>query len=254
MRRGPQRHRDPGVVLRAPRSGGGLRGSDPADLGMNAASRSVSRVLYAPCEQGAWRPSIYDARRRAPRAVYPQTRAGRPQTSARSGQPPAPSRPCSGWGLPSRPRHRGRWCALTAPFHPYRPGRGPGGGLFSVALSRGSPRVGVTNHPALWSPDFPRTRRSPGVLAAARPTRRDGKCSLPHRPARHRRSSARRAGRSSPGPGPGHWARGAGRGLPGAALLPPAAASPRDGRGPGRPAAPRRPAAPCHRRRPRASG
>ena len=31
------------------------------------------------------------------------------------------------------------------------------GGLFSVALSRGSPRVGVTHHPALWSPDFPRS-------------------------------------------------------------------------------------------------
>jgi len=30
------------------------------------------------------------------------------------------------------------------------------GGLFSVALSRGSPRVAVNNHPALWSPDFPR--------------------------------------------------------------------------------------------------
>ncbi len=25
----------------------------------------------------------------------------------------------SGWGLPSRPSHPGRWCALTAPFHPY---------------------------------------------------------------------------------------------------------------------------------------
>jgi len=32
----------------------------------------------------------------------------------------------------------------------------PIGGLLSVALSRGSPRVGVTHHPALWSPDFPR--------------------------------------------------------------------------------------------------
>jgi len=29
------------------------------------------------------------------------------------------------------------------------------GGLLSVALSRGSPRVGVTDHPALWSPDLP---------------------------------------------------------------------------------------------------
>src|SRR5271154_429320 len=35
------------------------------------------------------------------------------------------------------------------------PPRWRGGGLFSVALSRGSPRVGVTDHPALWSPDLP---------------------------------------------------------------------------------------------------
>ena len=26
---------------------------------------------------------------------------------------------CTAWGLPSRLRHRNRWCALTAPFHPY---------------------------------------------------------------------------------------------------------------------------------------
>ena len=32
---------------------------------------------------------------------------------------PLPVRPCSGWGLPSRPGHPGRWCALTAPFHPH---------------------------------------------------------------------------------------------------------------------------------------
>jgi len=38
-----------------------------------------------------------------------------------------------------------------------------GGGLFSVALSRGSPRVGVTDHPALWSPDLPRHARKPGA-------------------------------------------------------------------------------------------
>jgi hypothetical protein len=39
------------------------------------------------------------------------------------------------------------------------PPDGSGSGLFSVALSRGSPRVGVTDHPALRSPDLP--RRSP---------------------------------------------------------------------------------------------
>jgi len=34
------------------------------------------------------------------------------------------------------------------------------GGLFSVALSVGSRRPGVTWHPALWSPDFPRRARA----------------------------------------------------------------------------------------------
>jgi len=32
---------------------------------------------------------------------------------------PPPVRPCSGWGLPSRSGRPDRWCALTAPFHPY---------------------------------------------------------------------------------------------------------------------------------------
>src|SRR3954471_8193510 len=50
----------------------------------------------------------------------------------------------------------------------------PSGGLFSVALSRGSPRVAVNNHPALWSPDFPRQpvarlTRSPGRLVRRPP-------------------------------------------------------------------------------------
>ena len=64
--------------------------------------------------------------------------------------------PCSGWGLPCHhvlPRMR---CALTAPFRPYHAClAAPFGGLFSVALSVGSRRPGVTWHPALWSPDFP---------------------------------------------------------------------------------------------------
>ncbi len=53
------------------------------------------------------------------------------------------------------------------------------GGLFSVALSRGSPRVGVTHHPALWSPDFPRRAiprptRPPARLVQAPPYSRRG--------------------------------------------------------------------------------
>ena len=47
------------------------------------------------------------------------------------------------------------------------------GGLFSVALSVGLPRLGVTQHHALWSPDFPRVPRfqRTKVPAAARRTR-----------------------------------------------------------------------------------
>ena len=39
------------------------------------------------------------------------------------------------------------------------------GGLLSVALSRGSPRVGVTHHLALWSPDFPQRRLRAAAIA-----------------------------------------------------------------------------------------
>ena len=52
-------------------------------------------------------------------------------------------------------------CALTAPFHPYPSTRDAfglrslEGGIFSVPLSVGSPRPGVTQHTALWSSDFP---------------------------------------------------------------------------------------------------
>ena len=68
------------------------------------------------------------------------------------------------------PRRR---CALTAPFHPYRPEalqRAPGlGGVISVALSRGFPRVGVTDHPALRCPDFPRRHQPPRLFSLRGP-------------------------------------------------------------------------------------
>ena len=37
-----------------------------------------------------------------------------------------------------------------------------GGGLLSVALAFGSPRLGVTQHPALWSSDFPPVEKTTG--------------------------------------------------------------------------------------------
>src|SRR6266540_7460835 len=100
-------------------------------------------------------------------------RAGHPRSPAQAtARERSPSWPCSGWGLPSHPGHPGCWWALTPPFHPYL--AFPPGGLLSVALSRGLRRVAVSNHPALWSPDFP--RRCGCTAAAALPTR-------PHRQA-----------------------------------------------------------------------
>ena len=61
-------------------------------------------------------------------------------------------------GFSSISTHAETWCALTAPFHPClcpTLASGAIGGLVSVALSIASRRLGVTQHPAWWSPDFP---------------------------------------------------------------------------------------------------
>jgi len=78
------------------------------------ASRPVSRVLYGPgASAGTWRPFIWDARCRAPRATYPNGWAGnRPRVSPRA----VPIRSCSRWGLPCRSRCRQRGGLLPHPF------------------------------------------------------------------------------------------------------------------------------------------
>ena len=123
--------------------------------------RGGGRVdLYAgfccrpPLPARRWRPFILARRCRRARATYPQARTSSPRAPA--------ARSCSGRGLPSRRSRLRRWWALTPPFHPYRPDR-PAGGLLSVALSRGSPRVAVSHRPALWSPDVPRPAGRPAV-------------------------------------------------------------------------------------------
>ena len=85
--------------------------------GIKVVSRPVRRIL--------------SRRLAAPEAAIPLGRrlpagsSGLPGGLGRAGSPP-PVWPCSGWGLPSRPGHPGRWCALTAPLHPYLCGA-PGG-------------------------------------------------------------------------------------------------------------------------------
>lgn len=78
----------------------------------------VSRILFRTAGAVRRRPSIWAHRRRVPRAAYPQIRASSPRTPARPHEVRS-SWPCFGWGLPSRTGHPARWCALTAPFHPY---------------------------------------------------------------------------------------------------------------------------------------
>src|SRR3954453_2750311 len=61
---------------------------------------------------------------------------------------------------------------LTAQANPY-------GGLLSVALSRESPRVGVTHHLALWSPDFPRRGPKTSTRPPGRLVHREAQRSVP---------------------------------------------------------------------------
>ncbi len=67
-------------------------------------------------------------------------------------------------------------CALTAPFHPYPlslSNRNRSGGIFSVALSVGSHRPGVTWHPALGARTFLPTdcqQNLPTILSSDCPT------------------------------------------------------------------------------------
>ena len=88
---------------------------------------------------------------------------------------------CTAWGLPSRLRYRRRWCALTAPFHPY-PSKT--GGLFSVALCR---RVSPPRrYLARCSVVSGRSSRSPwgpgGPLICTRHPTGGSRLGEPHRP------------------------------------------------------------------------
>jgi hypothetical protein len=110
----------------------------------------------------------------------------RPTREHRAGSPQALSVwPCSGWGLPCRSCHQSRGELLPHPFTlTARRLATTGGGLLSVALSRGSPRVAVSHHPALRSPDVPRDPEGPrGRLASSSAaqdypcgTRQSGRC------------------------------------------------------------------------------
>src|SRR5919201_2184771 len=95
------------------------------------------------------RPSLLDCGYPPPPATHPGA------TERATPGPAAPARPLRGLApgeVYPAGRSPGSWWALTPPLHPYRMLRRS----LSVALSVGVPRLGVTQHPALWSSDFPR--------------------------------------------------------------------------------------------------
>jgi len=131
-------------------------------------SQPVSRVLYA--GEPAWRPFIWDARCRTPRATNPD---GGPKPAWNANVPCHPYSVLLPVGFAVPPLSPGARCALTAPFHPCRASRNGGrGGLLSVALSLELPPPGVTRHrvsvePGLSSPPAitrQLTERPPGQL------------------------------------------------------------------------------------------
>ncbi len=61
-------------------------------------------------------------------------------------------------------RHRRRGVLLPHHFTFSTAGRAGHGSFFSVALSVGSPRLAVSQHSALWSPDFPPAAKLPVII------------------------------------------------------------------------------------------
>jgi hypothetical protein len=127
----------------------------------------------------AGRPFLWDAHRCAPRAIYPGDGAEMPplrRCRVSPNLPPAaPSRSCSRWGLPCRPRCRGRGALLP---HRFTLARG-GSCLLARAVCFlwhfpwGRPRRPLAGTVFPWSPDFP----PPALALRQRPS---GRLATPH--------------------------------------------------------------------------
>ena len=99
----------------------------------------------------------------------------RPTWECRRAGRPLHAWPCSGWGLPSRPGRPGRWCALTAPFHPHLCARLGGRGHRRSVLCGTFLRVAPTGCEPASFPAEPRPSSAPprgGGAAATRPAHR----------------------------------------------------------------------------------
>lgn len=78
--------------------------------------------------------------------------------------------PCSGRGLPSRYLSISLVVSYIKgqsppPLHPCLCRNLPSAVYISVALSSRSPSLGVTQQPALWSPDFPQKEKPSAIVS-----------------------------------------------------------------------------------------
>ena len=134
----------------SPQRAGSLRGmaQSPSEQGKRSRSGPVSRILSPPL-----------ARRVAiiPLAPWlPTGSSNLPGGFGRASLRRPPIRSCSAWGFPCPRCHQRGGALLPHLFTLATRGSPRGfGGVFSVALSLGSPPLAVSQHAALRSPDFP---------------------------------------------------------------------------------------------------
>ena len=125
------------------------------------ARRPVSRVLSVP-QNDTGRPFLWDAPHGAPRATNPGGGTGMFLAQPVGLLPAAPIRSCSRWGLPCRPRCRGRGALLP---HRFTLACGPFGAravCFLWHFPWGRPRRPLAGTAFPWSPDFPPPRSRGG--------------------------------------------------------------------------------------------
>ncbi len=157
--------------------------------GVKGARRPVSRVLSAP-HRGTGRSFLWDEPYGPPHATNPGCRAGTPLRLFSRTPPTAPIRSCSRWGLPCRPCCQGRGALLPHRFTRARVNAAASlaalqpGGLFSVALSLGSPPPAVSRHRVPVEPGLSSIVTPLGQLPQGRPTatvQPSGKSAMPLR-------------------------------------------------------------------------
>src|SRR5581483_9319637 len=100
---------------------------------------------------------ILSADPRGPAGGHPSVRPTWGLLLSEPGGPPGPTLGLAPGGVYLAARSPGSLVRSYRTVSPLPVRRGAIGGLLSVALSCGSPRLAVSQHPALWSPDLPRS-------------------------------------------------------------------------------------------------